>query len=150
MTYSNTYPLLASFPFNTIRMRFLPSAMAFLPTLFPLPHIPFVNFHPRQTQPKNQIKHMKTQHTLGPWHTVINMDQSNRRDILAQGDSNGIFIASNANEANARLISAAPDLLSALELLLDKLNVHFDEVYNDNHMEIAMEKAHKAIHKAKY
>jgi hypothetical protein len=62
---------------------------------------------------------MKNTHTPGPWRTVINMDQSSLRDILASGDSNGIFISSNANESNARLIAAAPELLTALEKMRD-------------------------------
>jgi hypothetical protein len=55
-----------------------------------------------------------TLHTPGPWHTVTAMDIIGLRDILAPGDSNGILVASNANEANARLIAAAPDLLQVV------------------------------------
>jgi hypothetical protein len=75
------------------------------------------------------------------------MDQSNRRDILAQGDSNGIFIASNANEANANLISAAPDLLSALEFLLaDYIAIDGPVITGSTHPAV---KAADAIRKAR-
>jgi len=88
---------------------------------------------------------MKTP-TPGPFPLSI-MESSDHYVIVT---NHGSHYAKTFDPSAARLISAAPELLSALELLLDKLNVHFDDVYNDKHMEIAMEKAHKAIHKAKY
>ena len=50
------------------------------------------------------------------------------------------------NLANAHLISAAPDLLSALDLILNKINAHGLE---NKHMIAAIEKAELAIAKAK-
>jgi hypothetical protein len=50
------------------------------------------------------------------------------------------------NLANARLISAAPDLLSALDSLLNKINAHGLE---NKHMIATIEKAELAIAKAK-
>jgi hypothetical protein len=48
--------------------------------------------------------------------------------------------------ANARLIAAAPDLLSALDLILNKINAHG---LKNKHMIAAIEKAELAIAKAK-
>jgi hypothetical protein len=48
--------------------------------------------------------------------------------------------------ANAHLIASAPDLLDALDLLLNKINAHGLE---NKHMFIAIEKAEMAIAKAK-
>jgi hypothetical protein len=87
---------------------------------------------------------MKNTHTPGPWRTVINMEQSNLRDILASGDSNGIFISSNANESNARLIAAAPELLTALEWALEQLEDDLDPDY-----QAAFDAAMETVRKAK-
>ena len=54
---------------------------------------------------------MKNTHTTGPWTT----ESSKSFYVL----SNGEFVANASNEANARLISAAPDLLAALEHVLN-------------------------------
>jgi len=61
---------------------------------------------------------MKAQHTPGPWHT----DNSKSFYVFAHGSmaeqagvTNGPFVANCSTQANARLIAAAPDLLTALE-----------------------------------
>jgi hypothetical protein len=88
-----------------------------------------------------------TLHTPGPWHTVTAMDIIGLRDILAPGDSNGIFVASNANESNARLISAAPDLLSALEFLLaDYIAINGEKLTSSS---VPADKARETLRKAK-
>jgi hypothetical protein len=53
------------------------------------------------------------------------------------------------NLANAHLIAAAPDLLSALNLLLDKLHAHAPGLITDRHTESAITKAEMAIAKAR-
>ena len=59
---------------------------------------------------------MSTKHTPGPWYAARPADASrNGSPILAADRSVGVYFAHGANgEANARLISSAPDLLAAL------------------------------------
>lgn len=97
---------------------------------------------------------MKTtnQHTPGPWQ----FDKSaltGRIDIRknhANGDSRilGYVWHDQNGESNAHLIAAAPDLLSALHLLLDKLHAHAPKLITNVHMENAIVKAEMAISKA--
>ena len=54
---------------------------------------------------------MNTKHTPGPWKFM-------ERGLLVKSDESevvGTFHKANKNEANARLIAAAPELLAALE-----------------------------------
>lgn len=85
---------------------------------------------------------MKTQHTPGPWN--LNVDSVHIRDgVIVQPvthhiDSQGI--------ADARLISAAPDLLEALEFLLaDWVAINGDRLTGSR---VPAEKAIAAIEKA--
>jgi hypothetical protein len=69
---------------------------------------------------------MKTKHTPGPWkfHKGRGIDprfhvQTVGGYQISETPKNGIACGiESANEANARLIAAAPDLLNALELAL--------------------------------
>jgi len=96
---------------------------------------------------------MKTPHTPGPWLTrkpESSRPESVRLDIVTDaGDFSPSFVAGDALPQDARLIAAAPDLLSALNLLLDKLHAHAPGLITDRHMEIAITKAELAIAKAK-
>jgi hypothetical protein len=91
-------------------------------------------------------------YTPGPWE----FDKSaltGRIDIRknhANGDSRILgYVWSDQNgESNARLIASAPDLLSALHLLLDKLHAHAPELITNIHTENAIVKAEMAIAKA--
>lgn len=66
-------------------------------------------------------------HTPGPWLVVGNMIETDRRDEIAEIVRYGAWFGGNTpyglknpiGDANARLIAAAPDLLAALEALLD-------------------------------
>jgi hypothetical protein len=97
-----------------------------------------------------------TSHTPGPWvHTkndprlcIKGMEKlhcvSRRREEFA--DIVLETIAENISEHDAPLIAAAPDLLHALNLLLDKLNAHG---IKNKHLFDAIENAESAISKAK-
>ena len=79
---------------------------------------------------------MTTKHTTGPWS--INGNKI---------DGNGYHIASinshgtTEGKANARLIAAAPDLLAALEMVMEKYSKNLDG--------FAFEQVFQAIKKAK-
>ncbi len=63
---------------------------------------------------RNQSKNMKAQHTQGPWEMsgpTLKGDGYNIGSVNSHRTSEG--------EANARLISAAPDLLVALEAMVE-------------------------------
>jgi hypothetical protein len=84
-----------------------------------------------------------TLHTPGPWQlTFGENDAAIHNDVTIASINDDAL----AWEANAHLISAAPDLLSALDLILNKINAHGLE---NKHMIAAIEKAELAIAKAK-
>lgn len=63
---------------------------------------------------------MTTQHTPGPWwfHLLAgNHDYA----IYCEATGHDIALVRDANEANARLIAAAPELLAAAEALSDSI-----------------------------
>lgn len=61
----------------------------------------------------------ENKHTPGPWAIDEFENYKNRSDGKTLiNDANGKAIAYVFNEANARLLAAAPDLLEALEALL--------------------------------
>jgi hypothetical protein len=76
---------------------------------------------------------METKHTPGPWHYQFNGfaitigDESTRHNYL-EHDYTVAKIGGNSmqDEANARLIAAAPDLLEACEEALGQLKDFFD------------------------
>ena len=85
----------------------------------------------------------KHTHTSGPWNvsgtfgTAITVGKNHTH--IAQATSTGIPNC----EANARLIAAAPELLAALEMMLDFESLHtFDQIK-------ARKAARTAIAKAK-
>jgi hypothetical protein len=65
--------------------------------------------------------------TPGPWHLV-------GQSVVRDSNSGVIHIAQeiNGNEANARLIAAAPDLLKALRYLLADHQRMFTEAHPDS------------------
>lgn len=86
-------------------------------------------------------------HTPGPWKIVdawndYMVEGQNGEEIIWQ---DGPHETPTINEANARLIAAAPDLLKALEGLLDCAIYGFD-MPNDNQFAL---NARAAIDKAK-
>ena len=63
-----------------------------------------------------------TDYTSGPW---VHIQHWNASNYVASSEDNDVHIAylhTNNAEANARLIAAAPDLLAALEAVMQ----HFD------------------------
>jgi hypothetical protein len=84
-----------------------------------------------------------TLHTPGHWNlTFGEYDAAIHSDVTIASINDDAL----AWKENARLISAAPDLLSALDLLLNKINAHGLE---NKHMIATIEKAELAIAKAK-
>lgn len=93
-----------------------------------------------------------TKHTEGPWS--LNKQYA---DIEVRGPADsGVLIAvmspwgiaadtPSPQEANARLIAAAPELLEALQLVVDKLGSDF-ELYREQ--QFAIDTARAAIAKA--
>ena len=83
---------------------------------------------------------MKTPHTPGPWKhdEVFGLIKYGKSEICA---------LHSGNQANARLISAAPELLSALEFLLaDYIAIDGEELTGSA---VPVEKAREALRKAK-
>ena len=80
-----------------------------------------------------------TLHTPAPWK------HDPTWGIIKHGKTE-ICALHSGNLANAHLISAAPDLLSALDSLLNKINAHGLE---NKHMIATIERAELAIAKAK-
>jgi hypothetical protein len=70
---------------------------------------------------------MQTQHTPSPWYWADNVpDFPPRYCIIVDADGFTIADPSPMGEANARLIAAAPELLSALQFVLADLNTELD------------------------
>lgn len=73
---------------------------------------------------------MTTSHTMGPWIAdgkTVKAISHGKRFKVARVD--GPRLTEQGNEANARLIAAAPDLLAALQNLLSLLNEDKDGDY---------------------
>lgn len=99
---------------------------------------------------------MKHTHTPGPWnligngillHPVTNAQLVTQRIETSLG-SFEVLDETNEPEANARLIAAAPDLLSALETCVSELN-QLAFIQKDKMAGVAIQKAFDAIAKAK-
>ena len=96
---------------------------------------------------------MNTKHTPGPWEVVVNpystgryvYSADNRRLAIVNEKDAGL--EADESRANARLFAAAPDLLDALELLMDYQNGPPLPSYGHRWNE-AMELARAAIAKA--
>ncbi len=85
---------------------------------------------------------MTTQHTKGPWHYALTVVDNGDEYLAIIGTPNGnednlphrgAFIGKitgkrERREANARLISAAPDLLYQLQSVLDRLEVTIERL----------------------
>jgi hypothetical protein len=93
---------------------------------------------------------MNTPHTPGPWLTrkpESSRPESARLDIVTEaGEFSPSFVAGDALPQDARLISAAPDLLDALQFLLaDWIAINGDRITGSR---VPAEKAMAAIAKA--
>jgi len=84
---------------------------------------------------------MKTKHTQGEWY-YRNHEGTQYYDILISDGlrAKGVARVYDKNEANAKLIAAAPTLLKALK---EVINCNSIELPEDIHIEVA-----KAINKA--
>lgn len=89
---------------------------------------------------------MTAQHTRGPWK--INPAESSQVKLIDSTDGAVGEMIDCRNPADARLIAAAPDLLAALEALLDApTDVH--SVIGAAKLRMAWETARVAIAKAR-
>ena len=92
---------------------------------------------------------MTDQHTPGPWLVyakTVTVGCDNGYDVTANG--NYVRVAQSCNEANARLIAAAPELLELLEEALD--NDEACEGFNESNMSDSLrQKIKTAIARAK-
>jgi hypothetical protein len=86
-----------------------------------------------------------TLHTPAPWQVSPYGNITSKSLVIAKVEQMPGNYESE-KQANARLIASAPDLLSALDLLLNKINAHGLE---NKHMIPAIEKAELAIANAK-
>jgi hypothetical protein len=93
----------------------------------------------------NEIKH-----TPGPWHwddTVWDYDPEQQSPWLVDENDDWVLCGEiKCNEANARLIAAAPELLESLMAVIGKLEKHFGSI--DPVAGTPMAKAYEAIAKA--
>jgi hypothetical protein len=93
---------------------------------------------------------METKHTAGAWKvrsfSTGSVGTENKMVAIVYGDDPDCEL-DERQRANARLISAAPELLEAVETLLDCF-VNDPLGWMDS-SDIAIEKAYDAIHKAK-
>lgn len=80
-------------------------------------------------------------HTPGPWHVVKIPGESRLRVHAETYDVADICHAGGADDANARLIAAAPDMLAACKDFLEACHKGKD-------LKPAMAQARKAIEKA--
>jgi len=79
--------------------------------------------------------------TAGPW--IHNGAQGSDKEFLITADP-GVLVATSIEDADARLIAAAPELLEALEAMIQ----HYDENYTVSGMFASMQ-ARSAIRKAR-
>jgi len=117
-----------------------------------LPHTPHLKNY--------SIPHMKTTSTPGPWNRLDRPESSLDDSRILTHISNGSHIVctlgttctdgSPSHSSNAQLISAAPDLLSALEALLSR-SVSLDQSATHEGLKNceAIAQAREAIRKAK-
>ena len=68
------------------------------------------------------MKNKKPKHTPGPWRV------DNTWGLIIAGENDEIAACHSGIEANANLISAAPDMLEALKLVCENVNLDFDEL----------------------
>ena len=98
----------------------------------------------------------KTEHTPGPWGWQVNVNDTGYAiGFLARdGQAENTLIAktpgiSNEDEANARLMASAPDLLERRDALLEALEAVMQVVDQYPFDEPEFEQAHAAIAKAR-
>lgn len=87
-----------------------------------------------------------SKHTPGPWRFSSHPHDGNYMRIHCSSDPNeGDNLRGYCGEANARLIAAAPDLLSALEMIMAKVaGCERDPEYEAARAAIAKVKGEKA------
>ena len=88
-------------------------------------------------------------HTPGPWRVVKRANQTGIHSLAVATDSQQggywepqrVAVLTEQNVADARLIAAAPDLLAAIQLLVDQRDARFNTA-------LAWDQARAAIAKA--
>jgi hypothetical protein len=79
------------------------------------------------------MKNQRTKHTPGPWETVIREDQGGIWAYIGPvnnktGDIIKMDACNEIRQANAQLISAAPEMLQDLEMVLSSLKKENPEI----------------------
>jgi len=71
-------------------------------------------------------------HTPGPWKLSVDgcNDENNRANVI-EGANGSLIVYGNANDSDARLIAAAPELLEALKETLEEGIGWYDECRGD-------------------
>ena len=101
-----------------------------------------------ECRPTNGVFFM-SKHTPGPWKlSVDGCNAENNRANVIEGADGSLIVYGNANDSDARLIAAAPELLEALIGLLSDIE-EYQSINllggSSNHWQIT---AHAAIAKA--
>jgi len=87
---------------------------------------------------------MTDKHTEGPWAIGIDSN-TERHQVIASDGGHICYVEYSPTDANARLISASPDLLAALSDLVAMNNCNYDPAM----MQAAFDTARAAIAKAR-
>ena len=90
---------------------------------------------------------MMTKHTPGPWKLIWHGNEIYPFPLSVHTEDDDCWIARDgtvSSEANARLIAAAPDLLAALELMVNEFAMMIEE-YGGSDSDSVMNQARAAI-----
>ena len=99
------------------------------------------------TPPKPPIPKEPSSFTPGPWVVLSNAFES--RISPAHGQFRMATLESDNHETDARLMAVAPELLAALEQLLDETESRFDGIETTIEEDAAIDHARLIISKAK-
>lgn len=84
-----------------------------------------------------------TKHTPGPWQ-VLPPKEGQPSITIAIPSNDAVYVAGSTKEANARLIAAAPELLEALEAMVEMYGPRGSNIIWDGPIPLAQEAINKA------